>query len=36
VCVFYGVLGPADVRLLHSGNSAHPHNGCAALWAKYP
>ncbi|HKB42054.1 MAG TPA: LamG-like jellyroll fold domain-containing protein [Gemmataceae bacterium] len=35
-CVFYGVLLPADVRLLHSGNATHPHNGCAALFDLYP
>jgi Concanavalin A-like lectin/glucanases superfamily len=35
-CVFYGVLVPADVRLLHAGNASHPHNGCAALFDKYP
>jgi len=27
---------PADVRLLHSGNATHPHNGCAALFDLYP
>jgi hypothetical protein len=35
-CVFYGVLQPADITLLYKGDSAHPHNGCAALFAKYP
>jgi hypothetical protein len=35
-CIFYGALQPADVRLLYSGNTAHPHDGCAALHAKYP
>jgi hypothetical protein len=35
-CVFYGLLSPADVRLLHSGNASHPHNGCAALFDLYP
>lgn len=34
-CVFYGVLVPADVRLFHTGNASHPHNGCAALFDKY-
>ena len=36
VCVFYGALQPADVRLLYSGDSSFPHNGCAALQRKYP
>jgi hypothetical protein len=35
-CIFYGVLQSADVTLLYKGDSAHPHNGCAALFAKYP
>jgi hypothetical protein len=35
-CVFYGVLLPADVRLLHTGNASHPHNGCSALFDLYP
>ena len=35
-CVFYGPLQPADVTLLFKGDAAHPHNGCAALFAKYP
>jgi hypothetical protein len=35
VCMFYGVLQPADIKLLYSGNSTHPHNGCAALHARY-
>ena len=35
-CLFYGVLQPADVKLLYKGDAAHPHNGCAALFAKYP
>jgi len=36
VCVFYGALQTADVRLLYSGDSSFPHNGCAALQKKYP
>jgi len=36
VCLFYGPIQPADVTLLYQGDSAHPHNGCAALDAKYP
>ena len=35
-CVLYGALQQADVTLLHTGDVAHPHNGCAALFAKYP
>jgi hypothetical protein len=35
-CVFYGELQPADVTVLYKGNAAHPHNGCAALYAEYP
>jgi hypothetical protein len=35
-CAFYGPLQPADVTLLYKGDSAHPHNGCAAVYAKYP
>jgi len=35
-CVFYGVLQSADVTLLFKGDSAHPHDGCAALFARYP
>jgi hypothetical protein len=35
-CVFYGVLSSADVTLLYRGDSAHPHDGCAALFARYP
>jgi concanavalin A-like lectin/glucanase superfamily protein len=35
-CVFYGALQPADVTTLHTGDAAHPHNGCAALLAQYP
>jgi hypothetical protein len=35
-CIFYGVLIPADVTLLYKGDSAHLHDGCAALFAKYP
>jgi hypothetical protein len=36
VCVFFGALEPADVALLHTGDATHPHDGCAALFAKYP
>jgi Concanavalin A-like lectin/glucanases superfamily len=35
-CVFYGSLQPADAALLYKGDSAHPHDGCAALNARYP
>lgn len=35
-CLLFGALAPADVTTLHQGNAAHPHNGCAALFAKYP
>jgi hypothetical protein len=35
-CVFYGAVQAADVGLLYSGDVNHPHNGCAALFAKYP
>jgi hypothetical protein len=35
-CVFYGALQASDITLLHNGDSAHPHNGCAALDALYP
>lgn len=30
ICVFYGDLQPSDVKLLYTGNAAHPRNGCAA------
>ncbi len=36
VCAFFGPVPSADVKLLYSGNAANPHNGCAALDAKYP
>ena len=36
VCAFFGPGPSADVKLLYSGNAAHPHNGCAALDTKYP
>jgi hypothetical protein len=36
VCAFYGVLQPADVAVALHGSKAHPHDGCAALFAKYP
>lgn len=29
------LLSGADVQLVHTGDSAHPHDGCAALYAKY-
>ena len=35
-CVFYGPLPATDVSVLYSGSSAHPHNGCAALYSLYP
>jgi hypothetical protein len=35
-CVFFGSLQPADVTTLYKGEPAHPHNGCAAIFAKYP
>ena len=35
-CVLYGALLQADVTKLYEGDSAHPHNGCAALAALYP
>ncbi|HEX9552060.1 MAG TPA: LamG-like jellyroll fold domain-containing protein [Streptosporangiaceae bacterium] len=35
-CLFYGVLQSADATLLFKGDSAHPHDGCAAMFAKYP
>lgn len=35
-CVFYGPLASSDVKLLYTGDSTYPHNGCAALHAKYP
>jgi len=36
ICAFYGDLQPGDVKLLYTGNAAHPRNGCAALHGKYP
>jgi hypothetical protein len=35
-CVFFNALDAADVMLLHTGDAAHPNNGCAALDALYP
>jgi hypothetical protein len=35
-CVFYGPLASSDAKLLYTGDSTYPHNGCAALHAKYP
>ncbi len=36
VCAFYGALQPADAVVADHGDKAHPHDGCAALFAKYP
>jgi hypothetical protein len=36
VCAFYGVLQPSDAVVADQGDKAHPHDGCAALFAKYP
>ena len=36
ICVFYGDLQPSDVKVLYTGNAAHPRNGCAALHGVYP
>ena len=36
VCLFYGLVESTDISLLHKGDAAHPHDGCAALNAKYP
>jgi hypothetical protein len=36
VCLFFGALQPADVTVAFHGDKAHPHDGCAALFAKYP
>jgi hypothetical protein len=36
VCLFFNVLPSSDLTLLHKGDKAHPHDGCAALFAKYP
>jgi Concanavalin A-like lectin/glucanases superfamily len=35
-CLFFGPVPPAGVTTLYKGNAAHPRNGCAALFAKYP
>jgi hypothetical protein len=35
-CLFFGPVPSADVTTLYKGNAAHPRNGCAALFAKYP
>lgn len=35
-CLFFNALAPADVTTLYKGDRAHPHNGCAALFALYP
>lgn len=35
-CLFFNALPPADVTLLFTGDAVHPHNGCAAEFAKYP
>lgn len=36
VCAFYAPIEGADVTLLYKGDSGHPHNGCAAMFATYP
>jgi concanavalin A-like lectin/glucanase superfamily protein len=36
VCLFYGPMAGADLSILYRGDAAHPHDGCAALVAKYP
>lgn len=36
VCLFFNALGTTDITLLHKGDPAHPHDGCAAVHAKYP
>jgi hypothetical protein len=35
-CLFFNAVPSADVTTLYKGNAAHPRNGCAALFAKYP
>ena len=35
-CLFFDAVPPADVTTLYKGNAAHPRDGCAALFAKYP
>jgi hypothetical protein len=34
--VFFNGLPPADVTTLYKGDTAHPHDGCAALLTTYP
>jgi hypothetical protein len=36
VCLFYGVVAGSGIATLYRGDKAHPHDGCAALDAKYP
>lgn len=36
VCLLFNAAQGPDVRLLYKGDSRHPHNGCAAMDAKYP
>lgn len=36
VCLFFNALETTDITLLYKGDAAHPHDGCAALDAKYP
>jgi hypothetical protein len=35
-CLFYGLVKATDIKVLYRGDPAHPHDGCAALFAKYP
>jgi hypothetical protein len=34
--LFFNAVPPTDVTTLYKGTAAHPRNGCAALFAKYP
>ena len=36
VCLIFNALQGTDITLLYKGDSAHPHDGCAAVDASYP
>jgi hypothetical protein len=36
VCLIFNAAQGPDVSLLYRGDSRHPHDGCAAMYAKYP
>lgn len=35
-CAFYGAIDATQAKTLYRGDKSHPHDGCAALDARYP